>query len=83
MVWKEGCKSQRIKRKTKKNPLTFEQKQNNRIISGVRVVSEHAINGYKRFKVTSDVYRNKLEDMDDKMNLVCAGLWNLHLEQTA
>ncbi|MFH1564702.1 MAG: transposase family protein [bacterium] len=67
---------------SKKHPLTFEQKQNNRIISGVRVISEHAISGYKRFKAASDVYRNKLENMDDKMNLVCAGLWNLHLEQT-
>ena len=67
---------------TKNNPLTFEQKQNNRIISGIRVVSEHAIGGYKRFKATSDVYRNKLVNMDDMMNAVCAGLWNLHLEQT-
>lgn len=66
----------------KNTPLTFEQKQNNRIISGIRVVSEHAIGGYKRFKAASDVYRNKLENMDDKMNLVCAGLWNWHLEQT-
>lgn len=67
---------------TKNNPLTFEQKQNNRIISGVRVLSEHAIGGYKRFKAASDIYRNKLKNMDDQMNLVCAGLWNLHLEQT-
>lgn len=67
---------------TKNNPLTFEQKQNNRTISGIRVISEHAIAGYKRFKAASDVYRNKLANMDDAMNLVCAGLWNLHLEQT-
>ncbi len=67
---------------SKKKPLTFEQKQNNRIISGVRVVSEHAIAGYKRFKAASDIYRNRLVNMDDRMNLICAGLWNLHLEQT-
>lgn len=66
----------------KKAPLTLEQKQNNRTISGIRVISEHAINGYKRFKAASDVYRNRLANMDDRMNLVCAGLWNLHLEQT-
>lgn len=66
----------------KDNPLTFEQKQNNRIISGIRVISEHTIAGYKRFKAASDIYRNKLANMDDTMNLVCAGLWNLHLEQT-
>lgn len=63
-------------------PLTEAQKQNNRIISSIRVVSEHAIGGYKRFKATSDTYRNKLVDMDDMMNGICAGLWNLHLGQT-
>lgn len=66
----------------KNAPLTYEQKQNNRIISGIRVISEHAIGGYKRFKAASDIYRNKLDNMDDRMNLVCAGLWNWHLEQT-
>lgn len=67
---------------TKKHPLTEDQKQNNRIISGLRVVSEHAIAGYKRFKAASDIYRNRLLNMDDMMNSVCAGLWNFHLGQT-
>ena len=66
---------------TKNKPLTPEQKQNNRIISGLRVVSEHAIGGFKRFKAASDIYRNKLPNFDDLMNVVCAGLWNFHLEQ--
>lgn len=70
------------KKSTKKQPLTENQKQNNRIISGLRVVSEHAIGGYKRFKAASDIYRNKLPNMDDMMNGICAGLWNWHLEQT-
>ncbi len=38
------------------------------------MVSEHAIAGYKRFKATSDTYRNKLPNMDDTMNGVCAAL---------
>jgi len=67
---------------TKKHPLTENQKQNNRIISGLRVISEHTIGGYKRFKAASDIYRNKLPNMDDLMNIICAGLWNLHLGQT-
>lgn len=66
----------------KNNPLTDKQKQNNRIISGIRVVSEHAIGGFKRFKAAGDIYRNRLPNMDDMMNRVCAGLWNLHLGQT-
>ncbi len=67
---------------TKRHPLTEKQKENNKVISGIRVVSEHAIAGYKRFKAASDVYRNRLPNFDDTMNGICAGLWNFHLGQT-
>jgi len=67
---------------TKKHPLSEPQKENNRVISGIRVVSEHTISGYKRFKAASDIYRNRLPNMDDLMNGICAGLWNFHLGQT-
>lgn len=70
--------------KARKNaPLTTEQKENNRVISGIRVVVEHAIAGFKRFKAASDVYRNKLVNFDDMMTKVCIGLWNFHIQQTA
>lgn len=62
------------------NPLTQEQKANNRIISGIRVAVEHAIGGMKRFKASADTYRNRLPNMDDRMSAVCAGLWNFHLQ---
>lgn len=68
---------------TKKKPLTAEQKENNRIISGIRILSEHAIGGMKRLKAASDVYRNRLPNLDDTFNLLAAGLWNFHLAQTA
>ena len=70
------------KKNTKKIKLTDKQKRDNGIISGIRIVSEHAIGGYKRFKAASDIYRNKLPNMDDKMSVICAGLWNFHLKQT-
>ena len=70
------------KKNTKKIKLTAKQKRDNRVISGIRIISEHAIGGYKRFKAASDIYRNKLPNMDDKMSVICAGLWNFHLEQT-
>lgn len=68
---------------TKTKPLTYEQKQNNRTIAGIRVLSEHAIGGMKRLKAASDVYRNKLPNLDDTFNFLAAGLWNFHLQQTA
>lgn len=68
---------------SKGKPLTEEQKQNNRIISGIRITVEHALSGLKRLKAASDIYRNKKANIDDQLNLLCAGLWNFHLQQTA
>lgn len=71
------------KKATKKRPLTLKEKANNRVISGLRVISEHAIGGMKRLKAASDVYRNSLPNLDDRFTLLAAGLWNFHLQQTA
>jgi hypothetical protein len=68
---------------SKHKPLDAQQKENNRIISGIRIVSEHAIGGFKRFKSASDIYRNKLANFDDLLTEVSIGLWNFHLAQTA
>lgn len=54
------------------------QKQNTRK-SKVRVLVEHAIGGVKRFRITTDVFRNKVEGAGDKAMLISCGLWNYHL----
>lgn len=56
-----------------------EQKQENGVISGIRMTVEHAIGGIKRFASMSHVYRNK-RGQDDMMIYLCAGLWNFHLQ---
>lgn len=68
---------------TKNHSLTLAERKNNQIISSIRVVSEHAIAGFKRFRAASDIYRNKLPNLDDLMTEVAIGLWNFHLQQTA
>ena len=70
------------KKATKYHPLTEVERADNRLISGIRVLSEHAIRGFKRFKAASDTLRNRIPNMDDLMNRVAAGLWNFHLQQT-
>ena len=65
---------------SKNHPLTTAQKESNRLISGIRSLTEHAIGGLKRLKSTSDVYRNKLPNLDDRFNRVAAGLWNLPIQ---
>lgn len=67
------------KKKPKGENLTLWEKAENKIISGIRVLSEHAINGPKRFRIISDIFRNRLAGMDDKAMLITCGLWNYHL----
>lgn len=71
------------KKGSKKHPLDDADKQNNRLISSVRILVEHAIAGMKRFKVAADIYRNRKPNTDDQFMLLSAGLWNLHLQGQA
>lgn len=66
-------------KKSKKHPLTLQQKSDNAVISGIRAVIEHAIGGIKRFGSMSNIYRNK-HGQDDQMIYLCASLWNFHLQ---
>lgn len=67
------------KKNSKKRKLTFEEKENNKTISGIRIVSEHAIGGIKRMRAINDIYRNKKANTDDKLMIVSAGIWNLFI----
>jgi len=67
------------KKNTKKKKLTFKEKENNKIISGIRVINEHAIGGIKRMRAINDIYRNRKGNTDDKLMIVSAGIWNLFI----
>ncbi len=67
------------KKNTKKHKLSFEEKENNKTIAGIRIISEHAIGGIKRMRSVSDIYRNRRGNTDDKLMLVSAGIWNLFI----
>jgi len=66
-------------KKTKGGALSVEQKEENRIISSIRMTVEHAIGGMKRFAATSHICRNR-KGQDDNFAELVAGLWNLHLK---
>jgi hypothetical protein len=68
------------KKGSRKNPLTYSEKEENGIISSFRVVVEHAIGGLKRFKAYADVWRGRIQELDDKIMRIACGLWNLHIE---
>lgn len=73
-----GVTLMRPQKGSKHHPLSPEQKEENRIISGLRVVCEHAIGGIKRFGALFFPYRNR-KGQDDSFMLLASGLWNLHL----
>ena len=66
-------------RKPRTRELSKTVKEQNRKKSSIRVLVEHAIGGIKRFRITTDVFRNKLKDFDDTAMLISSGLWNYHL----
>lgn len=66
-------------KKPKGGELSETQKQENRVLSQSRVVCEHAFAGVKRYNAVSVVYRNRIEDFDDRLMLTAAGLWNFYL----
>ncbi len=68
------------KKKPKGKELTDEEKRQNKIISSIRVLVEHAIGGIKRFKIITDKCRNKKDVFNDKVMLISCGLWNYHLK---
>lgn len=78
-VEKDHKKTVMPKKGTKNHKLTEEEKSENRLISGIRVLSEHTIAGIKRFGAATNIYRNRLPNFDDRFMLVSAGLWNYHL----
>ena len=63
------------KKKSKKNPVTKDDKKKNKEISSSRVSNEHVIGKIKRFKIVSDKYRNRRKRFGLRFNLI-AGICN-------
>jgi hypothetical protein len=66
------------KKKSKKNPLTKEDKKNNKSLASDRVLNENVIGMLKRFKIIADKYRNRRKRFGLRFNLI-AGLYNWEL----
>ena len=66
------------KKRSKKNPLTKEDKQRNRSISSRRVVVENIIRELKIFRIIAEKYRNRRRKFGLRFNLIAA-IYNLNL----
>jgi hypothetical protein len=67
------------KKRSKKNPLTKEDKKNNREISSQRVYNENVIGFIKRFRIVSDRYRNRRKRFGLRFNII-AGICNYEIK---
>ncbi len=66
------------KKRSKKHPLTVEDKRDNHTLSSDRVLNEHVIGSIKRFKIVADRYRNRRKRFGLRFNLI-AGVHNFEL----
>ena len=69
----EGVKTFQPQKKPKGQELTPEQKEQNSLISSIRIVIEHIIAGIKRCRIVKELFRNTKEQYDDLvMEIACA-----------
>lgn len=66
------------KKRSKKHPLSSEDKEMNRLISTIRIAVEHVNCQLKRFKILAGRYRNRLDTFAKRAILIC-NLYNLEL----
>ena len=72
----EGVTIQQPKKKPRGGELSVEEKKQNALISGVRIVAEHVIGGIKRCRIVKDVFRNRKVGFDDSVMEIACGLHN-------
>jgi len=78
-IKKQHANSELPKKRSKKNPLTKEDKIQNQKISSSRVLIENSIRELKIFKIIAEKYRNRRRKFNLKINLI-AGIYNLQLK---
>lgn len=71
-IQKIHANSEVPKKRSKKSPLTREDKVRNREISSERVIVENVFAFVKKFKILSQRYRNRRKRFGLRFNLVCA-----------
>jgi hypothetical protein len=66
------------KKRSKKNPLTIQDKERNKAISSERVLIENIIREVKIFRIIAEKYRNRRKKFGLRFNLIAA-IYNLNL----
>lgn len=77
-IQNKHVKTRKSKKNTKKNPLTKDEKKNNRSINSDRVTVEHVIRRIKIFRIMAERYRNRRKRFGLRLNLIAA-IYNYEL----
>ena len=75
---KRHLKTELPKKKTRKRPLTKDDKKKNAERASKRVLCENVMGALKRFKIIADRYRNRRKRFGLRMNLL-ASIYNQNL----
>jgi len=71
-----GVHTRQPRKKPRGGELTLEEKEQNSLISKLRIIVEHVICGVKRCRIVKDVFRNTKDKFDDLVMEVTCGLHN-------
>ncbi len=71
-----GVNIRQPKKKPRGRELTVAEKEQNALISSVRIIVEHVICGIKRCRIVKDVLRNTKDKFDDLVMEIACGLHN-------
>ncbi len=71
-----GVDTRQPKKKPRGGELTAEEKEQNSLISSMRIVVEHVICGVKRCRIVKDVFRNTRDRFADLVMEIACGLHN-------
>jgi hypothetical protein len=72
----EGVDTRQPKKKPRGGELTTQEKEQNSLISKIRIIVEHVICGIKRCRIVKDVFRNTKDRFDDLVMEIACGLHN-------
>ena len=78
-IKKQHSNSELPKKRSKRNPLTKEDKMQNQKISSRRVLIENIIRELKIFRIVAEKYRNRRRRFNLRINII-AGIYNLQLK---
>ena len=80
-IEKLHAKSRIPTKKTRRRPLSREQKRANRELARQRIYAEHVIGKLKVFRILSERYRNRRKRFRLRFNLIAA-IYNLELARS-